>query len=59
MPARTSGFGEISIPIVMCNSADPVAGGLVRSFSRPGGNVTGVSLEWAELAPKELEDGGL
>ena len=44
-----------SIPIVMFNSVDPVAGGLVKSLSRPGGNVTGVAMEWAELGPKELE----
>lgn len=50
MLSRTS-----TIPIVMFNSADPVAAGLVRSLSRPGGNVTGVSMEWAELGPKQLQ----
>jgi putative ABC transport system substrate-binding protein len=44
-----------TIPIVMLNSADPVAAGLVRSLSHPGGNVTGVSMQWAELGPKEIE----
>jgi putative tryptophan/tyrosine transport system substrate-binding protein len=44
-----------TIPIVMFNSADPVAAGLVRSLSRPGGNVTGVSMQWAELGPKQIE----
>jgi putative ABC transport system substrate-binding protein len=33
-----------SIPIVFVIGADPVAAGLVSSISRPGGNVTGVSL---------------
>jgi putative tryptophan/tyrosine transport system substrate-binding protein len=44
-----------TIPIVMFNSADPVAAGLVKSLSRPGGNVTGVSMQWAELGPKQIE----
>ena len=44
-----------SIPIVMLNSADPVSAGMVRSLSHPGGNVTGVSMQWAELGPKQIE----
>jgi hypothetical protein len=32
-----------SVPIVMINAGDPVARGLVSSFARPGGNVTGSS----------------
>jgi putative tryptophan/tyrosine transport system substrate-binding protein len=44
-----------SIPIVMTNSSDPIAAGLVKSLSHPGGNVTGVSMQWAELPPKQIE----
>ena len=44
-----------TIPIVIQNSADPVAAGLVKSLSHPGGNVTGVSMQWAELGPKQIE----
>jgi putative ABC transport system substrate-binding protein len=44
-----------TIPIVMFNASDPVAAGLVRSLSHPGGNVTGVSMQWAELGPKQIE----
>ena len=33
-----------TIPIVMANHSDPVASGLVASFARPGGNVTGLSM---------------
>jgi putative ABC transport system substrate-binding protein len=43
-----------SIPIVFINSADPVAIGLVSSFNRPGGNVTGSTLLSAELVAKRL-----
>ena len=32
-----------TIPIVMVSASDPVAAGLVKSLSHPGGNVTGVS----------------
>ena len=42
------------IPIVM-DAGDPVGMGLVKSFARPGGNITGVSAATAELAPKKLE----
>ena len=42
-------------PIVMASSGDADATGLVASFSRPGGNVTGVSWHHAELATKWLQ----
>ena len=44
-----------TIPIVLFNSSDPVTAGLVKSLSHPGGNVTGVAMQWAELGPKEIE----
>lgn len=44
-----------TIPIVMCPAADPIRTGLVASFSRPGGNVTGVTTATAEVAAKNLE----
>jgi putative tryptophan/tyrosine transport system substrate-binding protein len=43
-----------TIPIVFMNAADPVGIGLVASFNRPGGNVTGVTLLSAELVSKRL-----
>ena len=43
------------IPIVFAVSGDPVGSGLVASLARPGGNVTGSSLQQAELASKRLE----
>lgn len=44
-----------SIPVVMSVNGDPVASGLVMSFARPGGNVTGTSTLFEELIPKWLE----
>jgi putative ABC transport system substrate-binding protein len=44
-----------SIPIVFAAAADPVANSLVASLARPGGNVTGLSLQTTDLAGKRLE----
>lgn len=44
-----------TIPIVMSPVSDPIGNGLVVSFARPGGNVTGVTLYSNELAGKRLE----
>jgi putative ABC transport system substrate-binding protein len=44
-----------TIPIVFETGADPVKTGLVDSFSRPGGNLTGVFLLVSMLGPKRLE----
>jgi putative ABC transport system substrate-binding protein len=44
-----------TIPIVFANSGDPIGLGYVKSLSRPGGNVTGVSDFGDELSAKRLE----
>ncbi len=44
-----------SIPIVMLGASDPVATGLVASLSRPGGNVTGLGVNLAELSAKRVQ----
>jgi putative ABC transport system substrate-binding protein len=43
-----------AIPIVFALAGDPVGAGLVASLARPGGNVTGLSLQQADLAGKRL-----
>ena len=42
------------IPIVFAATGDPVGTGLVTSLARPGGNVTGLSLQSGDLASKRL-----
>ena len=44
-----------TIPIVFPITVDPVGGGLVVSLARPGGNVTGLSVQQSEAASKRLE----
>jgi putative ABC transport system substrate-binding protein len=44
-----------TIPVVFHTSSDPVAMGMVASLSRPGGNLTGVSMVSGELVPKLAE----
>ena len=42
------------IPIVFAMATDPIGGGLVASLARPGGNVTGLSNQSADLASKRV-----
>jgi len=43
------------IPVVVAATGDPVKSGLVTSWSRPGGNITGVSSSLLELSAKRIE----
>ena len=43
------------IPIVMATVGDPIGSGFVASLARPGGNITGLSLDNADISPKWFE----
>jgi putative ABC transport system substrate-binding protein len=43
------------IPIVFAAAGDPVGSGIVASLARPGGNITGLSIQQTDLASKRLE----
>jgi putative tryptophan/tyrosine transport system substrate-binding protein len=43
------------IPMVFAVAVDPLGSGLVANLARPGGNVTGLSVQSADLAGKRLE----
>jgi putative ABC transport system substrate-binding protein len=53
--AKVAKAEPTKVPIVFAGGGDPVGFGLVRSFSRPGGNVPGVTDLDLELGPKRLE----
>ena len=53
--ARAAKGATQTIPIVFARSADPVGLGLVASLARPGGNVTGVSIQVTDIMGKRLQ----
>jgi len=53
--ARAAKEATRTIPIVMAVSGDPVGSGLVASLARPGGNITGLSIQATEVGGKRLE----
>ncbi|GMO24156.1 ABC transporter substrate-binding protein [Bradyrhizobium sp. TM233] len=44
-----------TIPIVMSPSTDPIGSGFVKSFAKPGGNITGVANMFGDLTAKTLD----
>ena len=55
LAARAAKSATGTIPIVFETGIDPIEAGLVQSFSRPGGNLTGITIATGELNPKRLD----
>jgi putative ABC transport system substrate-binding protein len=53
--SRAAAAASKTIPILLSFTNDPVEEGLVQSYRKPGGNITGQMLRSAEQAPKRLE----
>src|SRR6266487_3598554 len=53
--AKAAQQATTQIPIVFATVGDPVGFGLIHTFARPGGNITGVADLHLELGPKRLE----
>jgi putative ABC transport system substrate-binding protein len=55
LTARAALSASTRIQIVMETASDPVASGLVASLARPGGNISGFTLPYVEIAGKRLQ----
>jgi len=54
-PTVAAKWATSEIPIVFVPAGDPLASGLVASLARPGGNITGLSNQTADIASKRVE----
>jgi putative ABC transport system substrate-binding protein len=54
-PALATKRATSTMPIVFPLAGDPVGNGLVSSLARPGGNITGLSLQTTDIGAKRLE----
>jgi putative tryptophan/tyrosine transport system substrate-binding protein len=53
--ARAAKAVTATIPILFIGGPNPVGEGLITNFHRPGGNVTGVTVQTSELMPKRVQ----
>lgn len=53
--AKAAQLATSQLPIVFYSSDDPIGRGLVQSFARPGGNLTGMTDLTVDLGPKRLQ----
>src|SRR5262249_40163363 len=53
--ARAALQATRTVPIVVAIMTDPVAAGWAASFARPGGTVTGLAVQFEDLATKQLQ----
>jgi putative ABC transport system substrate-binding protein len=53
--ARAAKASTQTIPIIFARISDPVGSGLVSGLARPGGNLTGLTVQTRELAGKRLQ----
>jgi putative ABC transport system substrate-binding protein len=53
--AKAASDATQTIPIVFTSVADPIGNGLIESYARPGGNVTGLSNLNEELSARRLQ----
>ena len=53
--AKAAQMATTRTPIVFMGGSDPIEAGLVKSFARPGGNITGIADLEVELVPKRME----
>lgn len=54
-PTLAAKRATATIPIVFAAQMDPVGAGVVASLARPGGNVTGMSIQQTDTAGKRIE----